>query len=89
VLYRTHVISFASPMAANIYMAVWGLAAGILVIVPAAFLTKPADPARLKGLIYEKGDLTEEESTGAWYTQPAFYGLVIGAVFIALNWIFF
>jgi solute:Na+ symporter, SSS family len=89
VLYRTHVISFASPMAANIYMAVWGLAAGILVIVPAALLTKPADPARLKGLIYEKGDLTEEETASAWYTHPAFYGVVIAALFIALNWIFF
>jgi solute:Na+ symporter, SSS family len=89
VLYRLHVISFASPMAANLYMAVWGLVAGILVIVPVSLLTPPPDPARIKGLIYEKGDLREEESAGPWYTQPLFYGIVIAALFLALNWIFF
>jgi solute:Na+ symporter, SSS family len=89
VLYRAHIITFASPMAANVYMAVWGLVAGILVIIPVALLTKPADPVRLAGLIYERGHMAEELGDEPWYSRPAFYGIVVFSVFIALNWIFF
>lgn len=88
ILYRAHVISFASPMAANIYMAVWGLVAGILIIIPATFLTKPPDAAKLKGLIYERGQVVDEAS-GPWYSTPAFYGVLVGAGFIVLNIVFF
>jgi SSS family solute:Na+ symporter len=89
VLYRLHLISFVSPMAANIYMAVWGLAGGILVIVPATFLTKPPIPATLKGLIYEPGQISQEEMNEPWYSHPTFYAIVVGAMFIALNVAFF
>jgi SSS family solute:Na+ symporter len=39
VLYRLHFISFGSPMAANVYMAVWGFVA-----VSLSFLWRPSSP---------------------------------------------
>jgi solute:Na+ symporter, SSS family len=89
VLYRLHVIAFASPMAANIYMAVWGLIAGIVVILLATFLTDAADVGKLKGLIFEKGQGRDEEMSEPWYSHPAFYGLVVSLMFVALNLAFF
>jgi len=89
VLYRLHVISFVSPMAANLAMAVWGLIAGIVFIVAATFLTKPPDPKKLKGLIFERGQRQEEEIIEPWYSRPAFYAVIVGAIFIALNIVFF
>ena len=89
VLYRLRVISFVSPMAANLAMAVWGLIAGIVVIVAATFLTRPPEPERLKGLIFERGQHREEEVIEPWYSRPAFYALIVGGIFIALNIVFF
>ena len=89
VLYRLHVISFVSPMAANLAMAVWGLIAGIVFIVAATFLTKPPDPEKLKGLIFKRGQRHEEEIIEPWYSRPAFYAVIVGAIFIALNIVFF
>lgn len=89
VLYRLHVISFTSPMAANIYMAVWGLIAGILTILFAAFFTDPPDPEKLKGLIYERTKLQEDEVGQPWYSHPACYATVVGLMFVGLNWAFF
>ena len=88
-LYRLHVISFVSPMAANIYMAVWGLIAGIIFIVVATFLTTPPDPEKLKGLIFERGQRSEDQAFEPWYSRPAFYALIVGAVFILLNIVFY
>lgn len=89
VLYRLHVISFASPMAANVYMAVWGFVAGIVTILLATFLTDSPDPAKLKGLIYERAKLEEEEVGQPWYSHPACFAAVVGLMFVGLNWIFF
>ncbi len=89
VLYRLHVISFTSPMAANVYMAVWGLIAGILAILLATFLTEPPDPGKLKGLIYERTRLPEEEMSQPWYSHPACYAAAVGLMFVGLNWMFF
>jgi len=89
VLYRLHVISFASPMAANVYMAVWGFVAGILTILLATFLTDPPDPAKLKGLIYERAKLQEGQVGQPWYSHPACYAAVVAVMFVCLNWVFF
>jgi solute:Na+ symporter, SSS family len=88
-LYRLHVISFVSPMAANVYMAVWGLVAGSIFIVVATFLTTPPDPEKLKGLIFEHGQRSEEEAFEPWYSRPAFYALIVGVLFILLNIVFY
>jgi SSS family solute:Na+ symporter len=89
VLYRLHIISFVSPMASNIYMAVWGFVGGILVIIPATLLTKPPIAGTLKGLIYEPGQISPGELNEPWYSHPTFYAIIVGVMFIALNVAFF
>jgi SSS family solute:Na+ symporter len=88
VLYQAHVISFRSPMAANVAMAVWGFVAGILVLVPVTFLTTAPPLAKLRGLIYEKSSVPEP-SRDRWYTSPLTYGCVVTLLFVVLNVIFF
>jgi hypothetical protein len=86
-LYRLGVLKFTSPMASNIWTAVWGFVAGLAVTVVLSFLT-PAPPAeKLKGLVYS-GAPTERGLT-SWFRTPGFYAIVVLALFIALNIKFF
>jgi len=87
VLYRAHVLRFTSPMASNIWTAVWGFAAGLIVTVVATLMTTPPPEEKLKGLVYSR-DLAKPAPV-AWYRSPKFYAAVIVAAFIFLNWKFF
>ena len=51
VLYHLGVIRFRSPMASNIWTAVWGFVAGLVVTVGASYLTTPPQAETLKGLV--------------------------------------
>jgi solute:Na+ symporter, SSS family len=86
VLYRLGVLKFTSPMASNMWTAVWGLAAGLLVMIPVTFLTKAPPPEKLRGLVYIR---TKEKQSDAWYRTPVFYSAIVLVVFVALNIIFF
>ena len=87
ILYRLGVLKFASPMAANIWMAVWGFAAGLAVTVALSFVTKPPDEEKLKGLVYS-GAAQPKDPT-PWYQTPEFYAVVVVVFFVALNIAFF
>ncbi len=86
-LYHLGVLHLRSPMASNLWMAVWGFLAGLVVTVTLTFCTKAPDPAKLKGLTYS-GAATPRGSN-RWYQTPEFYAVVIVAIFIYLNIKFF
>jgi SSS family solute:Na+ symporter len=86
-LYRLGVLQFHSPMAANVFMAVWGFVAGLVVTVVASYLTAPPQEEKLKGLVYSRG--SNETLPTAWYRTPECYAVVVIVAFVALNWKFF
>ncbi len=87
ILYRLHVLKFTSPMASNIWTAVWGFVAGLVVTVVASYLTTPPPEETLKGLVYSR-DLPKPAPV-AWYSSPKFYAAIVIAGFLFLNWKFF
>jgi SSS family solute:Na+ symporter len=89
-LYRFNVIHFTSPMAANLWSAVWGLVGGLVVMVTLTFLTPAPDPASLSGLVYDSSALKEPNlSKPLWYRSITFYAVIVVAIFITLNVVFF
>ncbi|MGH9454548.1 MAG: sodium:solute symporter family transporter, partial [Terriglobia bacterium] len=87
VLYRFHVLHFATPMASNIWTAVWGLVGGLVVMVLLTLLTKPPDESRLQGLVYAYA--ARSDAPQVWYQTPEFYAVIVVALFIYLNVKFF
>jgi SSS family solute:Na+ symporter len=83
VLYRLHVLKFTSPMASNIWTAVWGFLAGLLVTVVVSHLTPAPDGKKLEGLVYSRKH--NESRHLSWYQTPEFYAIVVAAFFIYLN----
>ena len=88
ILYRLHVLHFSTPMASNVWTAVWGLAGGLLVMVPLSFVTTPPDEHRLRGLVYAYR-ARETTASRAWYSTPVFYAVIVLALYAYLNFKFF
>jgi SSS family solute:Na+ symporter len=90
VLYRLGVLRYASPMAANLWSAVWGLAGGLIVMLSLTFLTRSPDPASLKGLVFHlETSRSEGPANQRWYQTPIFFAGVVMLIFVVLNIIFF
>jgi SSS family solute:Na+ symporter len=87
ILYRLGVLKFTSPMASNIWTAVWGLAAGLLVTVVLTLTTPPPPAEKLKGLVYTRS--LEVRGPASWYRKPWVYAIVVLSVFVVLNIKFF
>ncbi len=87
VLYRLHVLHFSGPMASNVWTAVWGFVAGLVVTVVATFITRPPEAESLKGLVYAYA--ARVSKIQAWYRTPEFYAAIVIALFIYLNVKFF
>jgi len=83
VLYRLHVLKFYSPMASNIWTAMWGFVPGLVVTVVASYLTTPPREEASKKLVYSRA--LAKPGPLAWYSTPKFYAAIIVAVFIVLN----
>jgi SSS family solute:Na+ symporter len=83
ILYRLGVLKFTSPMASNIWTAVWGFVAGLLVTVILSFTTTPPPEEKLKGLVYSGA--SKENDPAPWYQKPEFYAVIAIALFIFLN----
>jgi SSS family solute:Na+ symporter len=87
ILYRLHVLHFSTPMASNIWTAVWGFVAGLAVTVAVTFMTHPPDRESLKGLVYAYA--AHVSKIQAWYRTPESYALIVVALFVYLNIKFF
>jgi hypothetical protein len=74
-------------MASNIWTAVWGLVAGLVVTVVASYLTPPPPEETLRGLVWSRA--LEKPARVAWYRTPQFYAAIVIIIFAMLNWKFF
>ena len=87
ILYRLHILHFTSPMASNVWTAVWGFVAGLGVTVLVTFITKAPDEEKLGGLVYAYA--ARIKRTQSWYRTPEFYALIVLILFLYLNVKFF
>lgn len=77
---------YPSDMAQNFWTAIFAWTACFVITILVSLLTAPREESQLKGLVYS---LTERiRESGAWYERPAFLGVIVIALLIALNLIF-
>lgn len=79
--------SHASPMAADMYRALWSWIVCVVVTIAVSLFTRPKPVAALNGLVYGETDIPSEGNV-AFYQRPAFWAVIVGVVFVVLNVIF-
>ncbi len=79
--------SHASPMAADMYRALWSWMVCVVVTIGVSLFTRPKPVAALNGLVYGETHIPTEGNV-ALYQRPAFWAVIVGVVFVALNVIF-
>jgi SSS family solute:Na+ symporter len=79
--------SNAKDMAENMYRGLWSWIICVTVTVVVSLLTKPKDEKELVGLVYGCTALPSEGHL-PFYKRSAFLAVVVAAVFVALNIIF-
>jgi SSS family solute:Na+ symporter len=88
-LWRAGVIHYPTPMAATLYLAIWGGAAGLLTSLVVSMFTKPKTAEELKGLVWNYATLAPEEATQKkWLSPPVVLAILVGIIFLTLNIIF-
>ena len=77
----------AQEQAQNVYRALWcGLICGVVTVV-VSLATKPKPDAELTGLVYGLTAIPREQHVSIFH-RPWFWAAVVGAIFVALNIIF-
>ncbi|MGH9727433.1 MAG: sodium:solute symporter family protein [Candidatus Acidiferrales bacterium] len=79
--------SHASPMAADMFRALWSWIICVIVTIAVSLFTRPKPAAELRGLVYGETEIPSERAL-PFYHRPAFWATVVGIVFVALNIIF-
>jgi SSS family solute:Na+ symporter len=88
-LWRAGVIHYPTPMAATLYLAIWGGAAGLLTSLVVSVFTKPKTAEELKGLVWNYATLAPEEATQKkWLSPPVVLAILVGIIFLTLNIVF-
>jgi SSS family solute:Na+ symporter len=77
----------AKDMAENMYRALWSWIVCVAVTVAVSYMTQPKTDSELRGLVYGVTEMPHEEAVPL-YQRPAFWAVVVGLGFIALNIIF-
>jgi solute:Na+ symporter, SSS family len=78
---------YARDMAENMYRALWSCVICVIVTVAVSLVTKPRPDAELKGLVYGVTEIPSESYVSTLH-RPWFWAVVVGAIFVALNIIF-
>jgi solute:Na+ symporter, SSS family len=78
---------YARDMAENMYRALWSCLLCALVTVVVSLVTKPKPDAELKGLVYGVTEIPSETYVSTLH-RPWFWAVVVGAIFVVLNIIF-
>jgi SSS family solute:Na+ symporter len=78
---------YARDMAENMYRALWSCLICIAVTVVVSLLTAPKPASELKGLVYGETEIPSEGEL-AFYQRPVFWAVVVLAVFVVLNILF-
>jgi len=74
----------ARDMAENMYRALWSWIICVLVTVVISYMTQPKPVSELEGLVYGVTAIPQEVEVPI-YHRPAFWAVVVGAVFVVLN----
>jgi len=77
----------ARPMAEDMFRALWSGILCVIVTVAVSYMTKPKPESELVGLVYGATEIPSEGHLPLWQ-RPIFWAGVVGAVFVALNVIF-
>jgi len=77
----------AKDMAENMYRALWSWIICVTVTVAVSLVTRPKEERELVGLVYGCTELPSEGHL-PFYKRSVFLAVVVGAVFVALNIIF-
>ncbi len=78
---------YARDMAENMYRALWSCLICAFVTIAVSLVTKRKADADLRGLVYGVTDIPSESYVSTWH-RPWFWAVVVGAIFVALNLIF-
>ncbi len=79
--------SQASPMAADMFRALWSFLVCVIVTVSVSWAGRPKPNPELAGLVYGATEIPKEEYSSFWQ-RPAVWATIVGVVFVALNIIF-
>jgi SSS family solute:Na+ symporter len=77
----------AKDMAENMYRALWSWIICVVVTVAVSLLTRPKPARELEGLVYGYTQVPSEGGLPV-YQRPLFWAVVVAAVFVVLNVIF-
>ena len=77
----------AKDMAENMYRALWSWLVCVFVTIIVSLLTKPKPDSELKGLVYGVTDIPSEGQVPLVH-KPVFWGVVVAALFVLVNVIF-
>jgi SSS family solute:Na+ symporter len=84
-----HVHTYGSEMALNFWTAIvsWTTCFGVTILVSVATASTKPD-AELRGLVYSLTPRIKDDAAGRWYSRPATLAVIVLAVTVALNVIF-
>ena len=77
---------YPSDMAQNFWTAIFAWSSCFVITILVSLITAPCEESELKGLVYSLTERIRER--GRWYERPAFLGVIVIALLIALNLIF-
>ena len=77
----------AKDMAENMYRALWSSLFGVFVTIVVSYLGKPKPDEELTGLVYGCTEMPKEGHLPLTQ-RPIFWGGILGAIFLILQWIF-
>jgi SSS family solute:Na+ symporter len=88
VLSRLGYITYRTPMAAPLNLAIWGGAAGLATTVLVSFFTRAPKPENLQGLVYGYTRDSAGTRRCPWWRTPEFLAVMVMALYLALNIMF-
>jgi len=84
-----HAHTYGSEMALNFWTAIFSWSTCFLATILVSLLTRPAkSDADLRGLVYSLTPRVQDDTTARWYARPVTLGVIVLAVTVVLNVIF-
>lgn len=80
--------TYPSEMAQNFWMAIWAFSTCFVVTILVSLVTKARAAEELQGLVYSLTPKPKEHGV-PWYKQPATLAVIVLALTVALNFVFF
>ena len=79
--------TYYSDMARNFWGALWAWVACFVVTIGVSLVTRPRSNEDMKGLVWSLTPRVREHGL-AWYLRPGILAVIVGAMAIALNVVF-